>query len=66
MEPKLNYSLKKHNSWHIPSVGNEVYMPTSIEELSQIIKKIDDLGLWLGLGSNVLLPERITTPVIIL
>jgi len=38
----------------------------SIEELIQTIKKINTFGLWLGLGSNILLPERIKTPVILL
>ena len=65
MEPKLNYSLKKHNSWHIPSVGEEVYIPNTTEELSAIIQKIKTFGLWVGLGSNILLPEKIKQPVIL-
>lgn len=66
MEPKLNYSLKKHNSWHIPSTGEEVYMPSSVDELVQVIKRLKSFGLWLGLGSNVLLPAKIKTPIIML
>lgn len=65
MEAKLNYSLKKQNSWHIPSIGDKVYLPTNFEDVSNIIKNNKDFGLWLGLGSNVLLPERIITPVIL-
>ena len=65
MEAKLNYSLKKQNSWQIPSIGDKVYLPTNIDEISNIIKLNKDFGLWLGLGSNVLLPERIKTHVIL-
>lgn len=65
MEPKLNYSLKKQNSWHIQSIGEKVYLPSSIEDISNIIKTNKTFGLWLGLGSNVLLPDRIETPIIL-
>ena len=66
MEPYLNYSLKKQNSWHIPSIGDEVYIPNNIDELSDIISQINGFGVWIGLGSNVLLPDRIKEPVILL
>lgn len=66
MEPKLNYSLKKHNSWHLPSIGKEVYIPESFDQISSIITQNKCFGLWLGLGSNILLPDVISEPVILL
>lgn len=65
MAISLNYSLKKHNSWQLPSIGEKVYIPESIQELCNVIKEIQHFGLWLGLGSNILLPDIIKSPVIL-
>lgn len=65
MLPLHNYALKKHNSWHLEAKATHAYQPSDIETLQTIIRHHGQFGLWLGLGSNVLLPEVINQPVIL-
>ena len=59
------YNLKKYNSWRLDSYAKEVIIPNDYNELSLWVRKNQTLGLWLGLGSNVLLPKIVNQPVVL-
>lgn len=59
------FNLKKYNSWRLESYAKEVLVPNDYNELSLWVAKNQNLGLWLGLGSNVLLPKIVSQPVVL-
>ena len=65
MSRHTDFDLKKFNSWRLNAFGQNVLLPDTYHELKDWIKEYKTLGLWLGLGSNVLLPETVKTPIVI-
>ena len=65
MSKHTHFNLKKYNSWRLESFGHNVILPENYNELKQWIQENKTLGLWLGLGSNVLLPYTVETPIVI-
>ena len=65
MSRHTDFDLKKFNSWRLSAFGQNVLLPDTYHELKDWIKEYKTLGLWLGLGSNVLLPETVKTPIVI-
>ncbi len=65
MPEYTDYSLKKYNSFKIASIAKNVFVPESFYELSLWVRKQKDFGLWIGLGSNVLLPDLIEQNVVL-
>ncbi len=65
MSRHTNFDLKKFNSWRLDAFGQNVLLPDTYHELKKWIKEYKTLGLWLGLGSNVLLPKIVKTPIVI-
>lgn len=66
MQQLYDYPLKKHNSWHLESKATCAYQPSEEKDLQAIIDQHGTFGLWLGLGSNVLLPEVVSQPVVLM
>lgn len=54
-----NVPLKHLNSWHIGGAAEQLYRPSSIDDLSHFLKNRDGNSplTWLGLGSNVLIRD---------
>ncbi len=57
---KLNEPLAPHSSWHIGGRADKYYCPTDIDDLSQFLATLppEESITWLGLGSNVLIPDE--------
>lgn len=52
-------SLAKANSWHIGGTARQVFYPTDLTDLQLFLNRLpkNERLIWLGLGSNVLLPD---------
>lgn len=60
MQYHKNYNLKSHNSFRLDSVANEIWFPTSIVELRNILIELKNEKFYiLGGGTNVLLKPKI-------
>ncbi len=58
---KLNEPLAPHTSWHIGGVADKYVRPIDIADLVDFLKtgvKDGEPITWLGLGSNVLIPDE--------
>lgn len=51
--------LKKLNSWRVGGVAKQLYKPASLADLANFLPTlaVDDIPIWLGLGSNVLIAD---------
>lgn len=69
MKSYQNFDLYGYNTMHLHCMAKEVYCPESVEELKGLLIELrnnkQNYGI-LGAGSNVILPAKINTPVIIL
>lgn len=65
IKPELNFNLKNFNTYKLSSIADVVYIPSTIEELTELLANIDNFII-LGAGSNVILSTSgIKTPVIL-
>lgn len=69
MKTYSNYDLYRYNTMHLHCIAKEVYYPESKEELVHLIKQLSihkkDYRI-LGACSNVILPSKLSVPVIFL
>ncbi|HEV2523881.1 MAG TPA: UDP-N-acetylmuramate dehydrogenase [Gammaproteobacteria bacterium] len=57
---KFNEPLAMHTSWHIGGPADKYFRPADIADLAEFLKtgvSDDEPITWLGLGSNVLIPD---------
>jgi UDP-N-acetylmuramate dehydrogenase len=56
---RLNEPLAKHTSWRTGGNANQFYRPKGIKDLAEFLSQLpeDELLLWLGLGSNLLVRD---------
>ncbi|MBP9764417.1 MAG: UDP-N-acetylmuramate dehydrogenase [Gammaproteobacteria bacterium] len=57
---KFNEPLAMHTSWHIGGPADKYFRPADTADLAEFLKtsvKDDEPITWLGLGSNVLIPD---------
>lgn len=56
---KTYISLKKHTSWKVGGIAKSCYQPTQEDDLAYFLSSlpVSEPLLWLGLGSNVLMPD---------
>lgn len=69
MKSYSNYDLYRHNTMHLHCKASEVYVPENVEDIKELVLKFKKEPISfriLGAGSNIVLPARIKTPVIIL
>jgi len=59
-----NFSLKQFNSFRLQSLAIEVYFPESIEDLTDLLNKIDSFHLLAG-GTNVILKPELNRVIIL-
>lgn len=64
MKVEQSKDLYAYNTMRLHSVADMVYYPESNDELKQLISKHKTRYVLLAAGSNVLLPEHISIPVI--
>jgi UDP-N-acetylmuramate dehydrogenase len=52
-------SLKKLNSWRVGGAAKQLYKPVDLDDLQRFMPTLEasDNPIWLGLGSNVLIPD---------
>lgn len=57
---KYNEPLAQYTSWHIGGVAEKYFRATSIEDIAELLASLprDEPLIWLGLGSNVLVPDE--------
>lgn len=69
MKTYNNYDIYGHNTMKLHCIAETVYIPENEEELKTLVEKMHQENkkfYFLGAGSNVVLPERLKTPVVIL
>lgn len=57
---KYNEPLAPHTSWHIGGKADKYYCPADLDDLTQFLMGLpkEEPLFWLGLGSNVLIPDE--------
>jgi UDP-N-acetylmuramate dehydrogenase len=57
---QANESLAMLNTWHVGGIAKQTYRPKNLADLSQFLQSLppDEPIVWLGLGSNVLIPDQ--------
>lgn len=56
---RLNEKLARYTSWHVGGNAQQTYRPADLKDLSEFLPTLsnDELIIWLGLGSNVLIRD---------
>lgn len=68
MKSYRKYDLYNNNTMRLHCIADVVYEPESTDELISLINTLKDIGTRyyiLGAGSNVILPSKISTPIIL-
>lgn len=58
-ELRLDEPLSRHTSWRVGGPARRLYRPADAADLAAFLRQLDPAEplLWLGLGSNVLIPD---------
>ena len=58
-ELRLNEAMSSHTSWRVGGPAEKLYIPSSLEDLSQFLRELDAETpvFWLGIGSNLLVRD---------
>ncbi len=58
-ELRTGESLARHTSWRVGGPARRLYRPADAEDLVEFLRRLDPCEplLWLGLGSNLLVPD---------
>lgn len=66
MNTLKKYDLYSHNTMRLHCIADEVFIPESIDEFIACCASFDSEYLILAAGSNIILPKKIQTPVVLL
>jgi UDP-N-acetylmuramate dehydrogenase len=66
-----DYPLARHNSWHIGGPASYVYKPQDLKDCQRFYAWLHQVypgvkTIWLGLGSNVLVPDAGVDAIVVL
>lgn len=55
----INEPLSDYTSWHVGGIAKQLYKPADVNDLVNFLKQLpaQELVIWLGLGSNVLIRD---------